>query len=77
MAREIFHKEWNLGRITSTESSTLLNMMETIHRKLKHINSRSVKIYQDNKLLINSINNELEKESLFIIETSVEITRIK
>ena len=77
MAREMFYKEWDLGRITSAESSILLNIIETIYCKLKHINSRSVKIYQDNKLLINSINNELEKESLFTMEASTEITRIK
>ena len=77
MDRVIFYKQWELGGIMSSKSSILLDMIETIHQKSKHINTGSVKVYQDNKLLMRLINNDIEKESLYTIEARAKITCIK
>ena len=74
---EMYHKNWELGSNLSTEASILLDMIKTINKKSKYINNRSVRVFQDNKLLIRLINNDIDKENTYTMEVRAKITKIK
>ena len=77
MDQKIYYKNWELGGDISAEASILLDIIETINNKSKYINSGSVRVFQDNKLLIRLINNDIDKENMYTIEAGAEIIKIK
>ena len=52
-------------------------MVEMIHRKSKHINEGSIKIFNNNKQLVRLINNPINKEATYAQEDRAKVTRIK
>ena len=70
-------QNWEYGGNVSAKASILLDMVETINNKSKYISSRSVRVFQDNKLLVQLINNDIDKKNMYTIEVVAEITKIK
>ena len=75
MEYKMYYKDWKLGGTKSSKASILLDMIETIHKKTKHIEEGRIILFNNNKLLIRTIWSDMLKENLFITEASTEITR--
>ena len=66
-----------LGETMSTEATTLLDMIKVINKKSYYLNNRLITVWNNNKELVGAINNDLPKESSYVIKARAEITRIK
>jgi len=63
---EMFLKEWELNIAKGGEAIILLGMVETISNKAQDIEDSSVLIWNNNRLLVNEINNQDLTESQFV-----------
>ena len=63
--------------ISAGEGLGLVNVVEDICRKTKHLSSGEVVVYNDNKLLLKGINNEARKDSQCTLEAGAMIAKLK
>jgi len=73
----IFHRSWGNNTIVGAEAITLLELVEVISRKSKHISHGSIEIAVDNKKVYRAITNELPKPTQYSQDGGAAITRIK
>ena len=63
--------------VKGVEATVMLDLVETIYHKTKHLNNRSITISNDNCLLMKSVSEELLKENQYTLNAGSEITKIK
>jgi len=63
--------------ISAGEGLGLVNVVEDICRKTKHLLLGEVVVYNDNKLLLKGINNKVRKNSQYMLEAGVIIAKLK
>ena len=73
----MYSKNQNKNRVQGVEATIILDMVEIIQRKSKHIDERLIKIFNDKKQLVRLINNPINKEATYAQEGRAEVTRIK
>ena len=73
----MFHKEWKCNTIVGAEAIVLLQMLEVIERKGRHITSGKIRIGFDNREAHEKIVNKIVKASVFSQDSGAEIARIK
>ena len=73
----MFLKDWELNTAKGREAATLLDMIETIVYKAKAIEEDSILIQNNNRSLVNEINNQELTESQFTHDSGAEVSRIK
>jgi len=75
--RTIYHKQWHPNTIVGAETITLLELVEVINKKCKHISRGKIRIGVDNRKAYNSITNQMMKSTQYTQDAGAEITRIK
>ena len=73
----IYSKEQKYNTYIEGEATVVLDMIEMIYYKSRHITSTSIMIHNDNRLLIRLVGIEIFKENQFIIEARAKIAHIK
>ena len=73
----LFHKEWGANTIVGAEVITLLEMLEVIHKKSKHMQHGSIEIGFDNRKVCKTIAAKVVKPSQYTQDGGVAIARIK
>jgi len=73
----IYHREWQNNSTEEAEAITLLELMEVIERKGKHIREEKIQIGFDNRQAYKKIVQKLMKPSIYTREAGAEIARIK
>ena len=73
----IYHKEWKDNTCKGAEAITLLELIEVIVTKGKHIPTGKIKIGFDNRLAYRKIVNAILKPSTYAQDSGAEISRIK
>jgi len=75
--RQFIKKRWNSSTIVGAEAITLLELIEVISLKSKHINNGSIQIGIDNRKVYQVISNAIEKPTQYSQDGRAAITRIK
>ena len=58
---EVCDKEWKYGNVEGSKATVLLDLIETTYYKTKYIMNSSIVVFNDKKLLLKSIREELLK----------------
>ena len=66
-----------LGRTMSAKATILLDIIKVINKKYYYLNDRLITVQNNIKELVEAINNNLPKESLYVIKAGAKIIRIK
>ena len=73
----LYHKEWMENTAKGAETITLLELIEVLGRKGKHITSRKIEIGFDNRNSYKKITQALLKPSEYTQDSGAAIARIK
>ena len=73
----LYHKEWMDNTSKGAETITLLELIEVIGSKGKHITSRKIQIGFDNRTSYKKITQALSKPSEYTQDSGAAIARIK
>ena len=57
---KLFSKDQELNTLKAVEVITLLDLTETIHEKMQHMQEGHAEIYLDNRKIVEMINEDLE-----------------
>ena len=77
LENSLFHKEWGSNTIVGAEAITLLELLEVINKKSKHIQHGKINIGIDNRKLRKTIIEKVMKPAQYTQDGGAVITRIK
>jgi len=73
----IYHQTWGDNTIVGAEAITLLELLEVIHKKSKHIQHGSIQIGFDNRTIYKAIQSTGMKPTQYTQDGGAAITRMK
>ena len=77
MCNTMYHKQWQDNTVVGAESIVLLELMEILERKGRHIDYGKVQIGFDNRIAYRKIVEQITKASIFAQDAGAEIAQIK
>ena len=77
MENTMYSKQWDSNLPKAAEATILLDLVQTIYRKSKHIEIESMVLYTNKQILSRRINNPIPKPNLLAMNAGVEIAQIK
>ena len=77
MKKLLYHKNWNLNTIVGAEAITLLELMEVLKRRARHIENGKITIGFDNRIAHQQMINEVVKPTMFANDAGAEIAQIR
>ena len=73
MKYRMYFKTWSLNTPKGTEVTTLLDLIEIVYRKLRHLTSRRIQIFHNNKDVVRGVNHKLITENKLVQDTGSKI----
>jgi len=73
----LYHKEWGANTIVGAEVITLLELLEVIYKKSKHMHQGSIEIGFDNKKAYKTITSKVVKPTQYAQDGGAAIARIR
>ena len=73
----LFSKDWKPNTPKTAEATTLLDLVETIVKRIEQLLEGLIIIYNDNKRIMNMIYREIEILNVLIQDAAAQVVRIR
>ena len=73
----LFSKDWKRNIPKTAEATTLLDLVETIVKRIEELSEGSIIIYNDNKKIVKMIYREIEIPNILSQDAAAQVVRIR